>query len=164
MHAILASSAIVLLASLAACGGSSSDAPTTDRTAQSQALTTPGSVDISTDGSTVTLAGGNTTGAPCSGGQFGFTTGPCTVSATLPAFGRKVSFEWSYATTDNAGPGADVFAMIVDGRVVPISDPGGAQKQSGQIEVVANSSLQLFMNCTDCTDGAATAKVTALTR
>jgi hypothetical protein len=165
MRAILASSAFVLLASLAACGDSgSSDSFSTSRTAQSDALTSPGTAEISAGGATVSLVGGNSTGIGCTGAQFGFATGPCMVSATYPGGGRTFRFDWSYATTDTAGPGADIFGMIVDGRVVPISDPGGPQAQTGRVEIVAQDSLQLFLNCTDCTNGPATATVTSLTR
>jgi hypothetical protein len=165
MRAILASGALVLLASLSACGGSgSSESFNTSRTAQSEALTSPGSADISAEGATVTLVGGNSTGAECNGAQFGFATGPCSVSANYPGGGRTFSFDWNYTTTDSAGPGADIFGMVVDGKVVPISDPGGPQKQSGHVDIAAQSSLQLFLNCTDCTNGAATATVTSLKR
>jgi hypothetical protein len=164
MRAILASGALVLLASLAACGSGSSDSLDSTRTAQSDALTSPGSADISAGGATVTLVGGNSTTGGCSGAQFGFNNGPCSVSANYPGGGRTFSFDWNYTTTDSAGSGADIFGMIVDGKVVPISDPGGPQTQSGHIDVVAQNSLQLFVNCTDCTNGAATTNVTSLKR
>lgn len=165
MRAILAGSALILLGSLTACGGSGSSEPfSTQRSAQSEALTSPGSAEVADGGATVTLVGGNSTTTGCSGAQFGFATGACNVSARYPGQGRSFSFDWRYTTTDSAGPGADIFGMVVDGRVVPISDPGGAQTQSGRIDITAQDSLQLFLNCTDCTDGAATATVSSLTR
>ena len=164
MRVILAGSALILAASLAACSGGSSESFSTNRTPQSESLTSPGSVEITSSGSTVTLVGGNTTSGGCSGAQFGFNTAPCTVSAAYLAGGRTVSFDWNYATSDTAGPGADIFGIVVDGRVMQISDPGGSLKQSGHVDIVAQNYVQFFLNCTDCTDGAATAIVSALTR
>jgi len=43
---------------------------------------------------------------------------------------------------------------------VQLSDPGGATSQSGDRTFTASSSFGWFMNCTDCTGGAATAVVT----
>lgn len=160
---LLASSAFGLVLALTACGGAD-DPGGTSRSAASATLTTPGSATISADGSTVTLAGGNTTGAGgCAGAQYGFATGPCDISASFPGQGRTFTFDWSYSTTDSSGPGADPFGVVVDGKVMPLSDPGGATTQSGQFQVVASESLRVYVNCTDCTDGAAQATVTRLT-
>ena len=162
---LLASSSLALALSLVACGGNGGGDPwSTTRTAASAALASPGSADVSADGANVTLAGGNGTGANgCAGAQYGFATSPCSVSASFPGAGRTIAFEWSYSTTDTSGPGADLFGMVVDGKLMPLSDPGGAMTQSGKVEIVAANSLQLYLNCTDCSDGAAQAKVSNLT-
>lgn len=162
---LLASSGLALALSLVACGGNGGGDPwSTIRTAASAALATPGSAEVSADGATVTLAGGNGTGASgCAGAQYGFANSPCSVSASFPGASRAYTFDWSYSSTDTSGPGADPFGMIVDGKVVPLSDPGGAMTQSGKVEIVAATSLQLYLNCTDCSDGAAQAKVSNLT-
>ena len=159
---LLAGSTLAFVLSLVACGGDD-DPWSTTRSATSAALTTPGSSSVSADGSNVALAGGNTTGATgCAGAQYGFATSPCSVSASFPGAGRTFSFDWSYSTTDTSGPGADPFGIVVDGKAMPLSDPGGATTQSGKVEIVATNSLQLYLNCTDCTDGAAQAMLTNL--
>jgi hypothetical protein len=161
MRQLLTLSAFALLAVLSACGGGGSDPWSVLTSAQSAALTTPGTGTVTNDGHTITLTGGNGASTGCSSAQYGFTSSPCTVVAS-PANGKGTfSFDWSYTTTDSSGPGADLFGMIVDGQVVPISDPGGAMTQSGHREVTATSSLSFFLNCTDCTDGRADAVVTS---
>lgn len=163
MHRILlASSTVGLVLALTACGGAD-ESFGTSRSAASASLSTPGSATLSADGSTVTLAGGNTASAGgCgAGAQYGVATGPCDVSASF-AGGRTFTFDWSYTTTDTSGPGADPFGIVVDGKLTPLSDPGGALTQSGQVQVFAAQSLRLYVNCTDCTDGAAQATVTKL--
>jgi hypothetical protein len=155
----------LVLASLAGCGGGGNDAPfNVGTSAASAALTTPGAATISADGGSVTLAGGNATTTGCSGGQFGFSSAPCTVTAQVNQPGGTFSFDWSYTTKDTSGPGADLFGMLVDGTPVPLSDPGGALTQSGRREVTATNSLTFYLNCTDCTEGAAQATVSGLQR
>ena len=111
---------------------------------------------------TLTLVGGNTTtpggDTSCSGSTYGF-IGPCEIRATLATPGM-FSFHWSYLTADNAGAGGDIFGVLVDGVRTSISDLGGAIAQSGDRSFTANSSFAWFMNCTDCTSGAATATIT----
>jgi hypothetical protein len=53
---------------------------------------------------------------------------------------------------------------MVDGKAVPLSDPGGPLTQSGHRDITATTSLSFYINCTDCTDGAAQASVTSFTR
>jgi hypothetical protein len=164
-------SSLVLAATaalLASCGGGGGrgETVTVDQatwtgsaSAQSSALASPGSVSVS--GESVTLVGGNSTdAAPCAGAQYGFATSPCNVTAQLQKGTGSHKLAWTYSTGDSSGPGADLFGMVVDGRVVPLSDPGGPQQQSGTVEVAANSSLAFFLNCTDCTSGAAQTTVT----
>lgn len=161
---LLAGSTLAIALSLVGCGGDDDgESWSTTRSAASESLSTPGLADVSADGSTVTLTGGNTASASgCGGSQYGFASSPCNVSASFPGRGRTFTFDWSYSTTDTSGPGADLFGVIVDGKVMPLSDPGGAMSQSGKVEIAAASALQLYLNCTDCTDGAAQAMVTKL--
>ena len=154
-------------AMLASCGGGGGGSPlpvaqptwTGSASAQSAALASPGTVSVS--GDSVTLVGGNSADSgPCAGAQYGFATSPCSVTAQLQKGAGTHKLDWSYSTTDSSGPGADLFGMVVDGRIVPLSDPGGPQQQSGTIEVSANTSLAFFVNCTDCTSGGAQTTVT----
>ncbi|HEX2539699.1 MAG TPA: PEP-CTERM sorting domain-containing protein [Caldimonas sp.] len=69
------------------------------------------------------------------------------------------SFSWSYLTTDTAGPGGDLFGVLVDSSRVLLSDPGGANAQSGMRTFAAASSFGWFLNCTDCIGGSATATI-----
>jgi hypothetical protein len=165
MHYCLNRVLLLALATLAACGGGGEgQSVTTSTSAQSSALSSPGSASATADGRTITLNGGDGGTKGCSGAQFGFTTSPCSVNASVNAGSGSFSFDWSYVTRDTSGPGADLFGMIVDGKVVPLSDPGGALTQSGHRDVSATTSLSFYINCTDCTDGAATASITSFTR
>lgn len=159
---VLNTLALVTAAFVAGCGGAGEHLAqwSTEVSPQSADLTTPGSASASLDGRTITLVGGNGTNG-CSGAQYGFVTSPCKVTATLNMPGAR-TFEWSYTTADTSGPGPDVFGMVVDGRTVMLSDPGGANHQSGRAEVASTASLSFFVNCTDCTDGAASATVSSL--
>jgi hypothetical protein len=146
---------------LVACGGSSDDFWNVAPSAQSASLATPGSGTFTEDGRTVTLVGGNGGTAGCTGGQYGFTTSPCTVVATANDRRGTYTFDWTYSTVDTSGPSADIFGVVVDGKVMALSDPGGAQVQSGKATVTPTSSVAFFINCTDCTDGAAQATVSS---
>jgi hypothetical protein len=166
-HNILTRSLLLAsFAALASCGGGGGgEAPfTLSTSAQSAALGAPGSATASTDARSVTLVGGDGGTTGCSGAQYGFTSSPCTVTAAVFSPSGTYSFDWSYSTKDSSGPGADLFGMVVDGRTVPLSDPGGPLTQSGHSEVTATSSLAFYVNCTDCTDGAATAAITSFQR
>ena len=146
---------------LAACGGGSSGDPwSVNASAQSANLTAAGSGSATPDGHTITLAGGDSGTTGCTGGQYGFNTSPCNVVATVKDIRGTYTFDWAYSTKDTSGAGADIFGYVVDGKTVNLSDQGGALSQSGRAEVTANGSLSFFINCTDCTGGAAQATVT----
>ncbi len=93
----------------------------------------------------------------CSGGFFQ-TLGPCQLQVTLNTPGTY-SFSWSYLTSDDAGPGGDLFGVIVDSTPIQLSDPGGANSQSGTNSFAAASSFGWFVNCSDCIGGSATATI-----
>ncbi len=110
------------------------------------------------------LAGGNALSpnaaadAPaCSGGQYGFLS-PCQIQTTL-SLGGIYSFTWNYLTIDGAGPGGDIFGVLVNGVRTQLSNPGGAIAQSGTASFAASSSFGWFMNCTDCIGGNATVTI-----
>ncbi len=114
--------------------------------------------------SQLTLVGGNAvppagSAASCVGGTYGF-AGPCQVQVTI-ALPGTYSFHWAYSTIDLDGAAGDIFGVLVDGARMQLSDPGGsAISQSGDRTFAASSSFGWFMNCTDCTGGAATAVIT----
>jgi hypothetical protein len=93
----------------------------------------------------------------CSGGFFQ-TLGPCQLQVTINKPGTY-SFSWSYLTSDDAGPGGDLFGVIVDSTRIQLSDPGGADSQSGARTFAAASSFGWFINCSDCIGGSATATI-----
>lgn len=165
IHHLLA--LVATAVAVVACGGGSSStspiaAPSSgpSTSLQSQNLTSPGSVTISSDNQSITLVGGDTTTAGgCPNAQYGFAAGSCFVSATFPNMAAS-SFDWTYSTKDTSGPGADIFGIIVDGKRIVLSDQGGAPTQSGKRDVPAAASVVFFVDCTDCTDGAATVNVT----
>lgn len=97
----------------------------------------------------------------CSGGFFQ-TLGPCQLQVTTNLAGTY-SFSWSYLTSDTAGPGGDIFGVIVDSTRVQLSDPGGANAQTGTRTFAANSSFGWFLNCSDCIGGSATSTVSQFT-
>ena len=124
--------------------------------------TTPGSAMFTS--TQLTLTGGNSVTANeapgCAGGVFGF-AGPCQVQTTI-ALGGTYSFNWSYLTTDDAGPSGDIFGFLVGSTLHQLSDPGGAIAQSGSVTFTAPSSFGFFINCTDCIEGSASATVSSL--
>jgi hypothetical protein len=97
----------------------------------------------------------------CSGGFFQ-TLGPCQLQATINMPGTY-SFSWSYLMSDTAGPGGDLFGVIVDSTRIQLSDPGGADAQTGTRTFAANSSFGWFVNCTDCIGGSATSTISQFT-
>jgi hypothetical protein len=162
--------AIVSLAALSLAGPAAAVdftgpvAPAVWTVAQTGTLTggspSPGSATFST--TQLVLTGANSLSpsgdAPsCSGGFFQ-TLGPCQlqVTANLPG---TYSFAWSYLTSDAAGPGGDIFGVVVDSTRIAVSDPGGATAQSGTRSFQASSSFGWFMNCTDCIGGSATSTI-----
>ena len=95
----------------------------------------------------------------CVGGTYAF-AGPCQIQTTI-ALPGTYSFHWSYSTVDPDGAAGDIFGVLVNGVRTQLSDPGGsAISQSGDRTFAASSSFGWFVNCTDCTGGAATAVIT----
>ena len=97
----------------------------------------------------------------CAGGFFQ-TLGPCQLQVTNNQPGTY-SFSWSYLTSDAAGPGGDLFGVIVDSNRIQLSDPGGANAQSGTRTFAAASSFGWFINCSDCIGGSATSTISQFT-
>jgi hypothetical protein len=97
----------------------------------------------------------------CAGGFFQ-TLGPCQLQVTRNLPGTY-SFSWAYLSSDAAGPGGDLFGVIVDSSRIQLSDPGGANAQSGTRTFAANSSFGWFVNCTDCIGGSATSTISQFT-
>ena len=124
----------------------------------------PGSADFSalqlviTDSNTVSPDPGSLASG-CQGGAYGDNNSPCRTVVSIAAPGIY-TFSWSYQTADLDGPGGDLFSLIVDGARIPLSDPGGPVSQSGVKTVTASSSFGWYINCTDCTGGAASATIT----
>jgi hypothetical protein len=99
------------------------------------------------------------TDAPgCSGGVYSTLSSPCELRATL-AWAGTVTFTWAYTTADAAGPGGDIFGVIVDGAHIALSSLGGAVTQGGTRSFTSASNFGWFVNCTDCITGAATVLV-----
>src|SRR5689334_3213381 len=158
--ALLATSALALaaLAAPAYADFSGPFAPANWTTTFTGSLTGASAGSATFTSSQLTLVGGNA-GAGCSGGNYGF-VGPCEVRSTIAVPG-SFSFHWAYTTADDAGPAGDIFGLLVDGSRVQLSDPGGAVSQSGDRTFTASSSFGWFLNCTDCTGGAATTIVSS---
>ena len=93
----------------------------------------------------------------CVGSTYGF-LGLCQIQVAV-GLGGNFSFHWSYLTSDDAGPGGDIFGVIVDAQRIQLSDPGGAIGQSGDRTFSATSSFGWYINCTDCIGGSATATI-----
>ena len=126
--------------------------------------TSAGSASFSS--SLLTLVGGNGVApagsdASCVGGIYAF-AGPCQIQTTISLPGTY-SFHWSYLTADADGPAGDIFGVLVNGVRTSLSDPGGSISQSGDRTFTASSSFGWFLNCSDCTGGAATAMITNFT-
>lgn len=100
--------------------------------------------------------------APSCAGGFFQTLGPCQLQVTRSLPGTY-SFSWSYLTSDSAGPGGDIFGVIVDSSRIQLSNPGGANAQSGTNTFAAASSFGWFINCTDCIGGSATSTISQFT-
>ena len=97
----------------------------------------------------------------CTGGFFQ-TLGPCQLQVTAHVPGTY-TFNWSYLTSDNAGPGGDLLGVIVDSTRIQLTDPGGPNAQSGSRTFSAASSFGWFINCTDCIGGSATSTISQFT-
>jgi hypothetical protein len=111
--------------------------------------------------SSLVLVGGDAEPSGCTGSSYSV-LGPCRVQAVYAAPGLY-AFTWAYTTADSAGPAGDMFGVLVDGVAITLSDLGGAVTQGGSsAQYLATTSFGWFLNCTDCTGGAATATITAL--
>ena len=77
--------------------------------------------------------------------------------------GQNFSFHWSYASTD-IDKIYDQFGVILDGvRQLPLSGVGSPLTASGDENFTVNSSFAFYLNCTDCTGGAASATISGIT-
>lgn len=95
----------------------------------------------------------------CDGAVMGL-PGNCQIRFVTTNILNNFAFDWSYASSDSAGAGDDLFGVLVDGARTQLSDPGGAIVQSGHVLVAATSSFGWYVNCTDCIEGAAVATIT----
>ena len=102
---------------------------------------------------TLTIVGGDTGIAPPA---LGCTSGlnTCEIDITHSG-GLLIKFHWAYTSADV--PGFDPFGMLVDGSHINLATVSGA---SGDVVVAPKSTFGWFINCTDCTSGAATAIIT----
>ena len=111
----------------------------------------PGSTSFPTSTS-LTIVGGNTNVAPPAGCTSGLNT--CEIDITHTG-GLLIKFHWAYTSADV--PDFDPFGMLVDGNHITL---GAANGTSGDVLVAPKSTFGWFINCTDCTSGAATAVIT----
>ncbi|GAP36978.1 hypothetical protein ABXN37_17715 [Piscinibacter sakaiensis] len=162
---------LLALALLAGCGGGggSGERWALSVTDASRSLSSPGMASRSADATSLTLVGGNGTAASanasaCAGGQYGFSSSGCRVVAasTDDSVRGTLSFDWSYTTRDSSGPGADLLSVVVDGKEIGLSDPGGPLTQSGRRTVTVGASIAWVLNCTDCTQGEAQAVISGI--
>ena len=116
-----------------------------------------GSAVFSASHTMLTITGGN---ASCVGGMAGF-LGPCQINVTTNFPNTAFTFHWDYVTNDTDGPGFDLFGLLVNGSRTLLSDVGGPIHQSGDVSIAANTQFGWFVNCTDCTGGAAIVNITA---
>ncbi len=108
----------------------------------------------------LTLVSGSADPNGCPGGVYSV-LGPCSVRAIYTVRG-SYSFDWAYSTADVDGPAGDMFGVLVDGAAITLSDLGGPITQSGRRSFTALTSFGWFTNCTDCTGGVATTRVSNL--
>ena len=108
----------------------------------------------------LTINGGDSA-TGCLGGVAGF-PGPCEVDVTSKNPRNLFSFHWDYNTND-IGAGFDQFGLLLNGIHTVLSDLGGPLHQSGNIFIAANTQFGWYINCTDCTGGAATVNITQFT-
>jgi hypothetical protein len=69
----------------------------------------------------------------------------------------------TFSTTQLMMTGGDLFGVIVDSTRIPLTDPFGADAQSGTRTFAAASSFGWFINCTDCVGGSATSTISQFT-
>ncbi len=119
-----------------------------------------GSAVFSASHTTLTITGGDSL-AGCVGGIAGF-PGPCEVDVTSKNPRNLFSFHWDYNTND-IGAGFDQFGLLLNGIHTVLSDLGGPLHQSGDVFIKANTQFGWYLNCTDCTGGAAIVNITQFT-
>ena len=117
-----------------------------------------GSTVFSPSHTTLTITGGNNDPNGCVGGVAGF-PGPCEVDITSKNPQSTFSFHWDYVTVD-IGAGFDQFGILVNGSHIVLSDLGGPLHQFADVTIKANTQFGYYINCTDCTGGAATVNIT----
>ena len=120
-----------------------------------------GSTLFSASHTTLTIFGGDNDPNGCVGGIGGL-AGPCEVDITTKNPRNIFSFHWDYNTTD-IGAGFDQFGILLNGSHTVLSDLGGPLHQSGNVFITANTQFGWYINCTDCTGGAATVAITQFT-
>lgn len=119
------------------------------------------SVDTSSAPASVTLHGGDDPLAGgCPDGTASGFIGGCQL-VWLHAGPVNFTFHWSYATSD-VSPQYDSFGMLVDGVRTELVANGGDITQSGNALAHASSSFGWYINCSDCTGGAASATISAV--
>jgi hypothetical protein len=116
-------------------------------------------------GTTLTITGQDDPTAAstaCTGFPNAQQVGPCTIGESISLSAPLLfTIGWNY-TTQDGGPQFDFFEAIVDGVVVPLSDPGsGLSSASGTRSFVASNSLEFIVDCQDCTGGAMTGMITS---
>jgi hypothetical protein len=119
-----------------------------------------GSAVFSASHTTLTINGGDSV-VGCTGGSAGF-PGPCEVDVTSKNPNNSFSFHWDYNTSD-IGAGFDQFGLLLNGAHSVLSDLGGPLHQSGDIFIKASTQFGWYLNCTDCTGGAASVNITQFT-
>jgi hypothetical protein len=113
----------------------------------------PGSISI--------RGGDDPTGGGCPDGTSPGFLGGCQIQWSH-AGPVNFTFHWSYATSD-ISPQYDSFGMLIDGVRTELTANGGDVTQSGNALAHAVSSFGWYINCSDCTGGAAAATISAVT-
>jgi len=119
-----------------------------------------GSAVFSASHTTLTITGGDSL-AGCVNGIPGF-PGPCELDITSKNPKNFFTFHWDYNTND-IGAGFDQFGLLLNGNHTVLSDLGGPLHQSGNVFITASTQFGWYINCTDCTGGAATVAITQFT-
>jgi hypothetical protein len=120
-----------------------------------------GLVNITGAPASVTLRGGDdATGGGCPDGTAAGMIGGCQMSWSHigPV---NLAFNWSFSTAD-ISPQYDSFGMLVDGVRIELVANGGDVTQSGHAVANAVSSFGWYINCSDCTGGAAMATISSV--
>jgi hypothetical protein len=123
----------------------------------------PGTAQFSTNELVLTGANALTPGPEfdvpaCLGGIYG-EIGPCELRVMIQLSGMY-TFNFTYTSIDFDGVLGDLFGVLVDGERFILTNTSGALEQSGRVSYTAMSSFGFFINCTDCIEGPATARIT----